>query len=81
MCSERDLRSTIREGPVDRQGICYCSVPESIQVVLRKIRILSFEDSSGVGSSGDNISGHAPSDRVARAAKKLFRGSCKQKAA
>ena len=44
MCSERDFGSATRERPVDRPGICYCSVPESIQVVLRRIQILSFDD-------------------------------------
>ena len=49
MCSERDLISAARERPVDRPGICHCSAPESIQVALRRIQILSFDDFTRVG--------------------------------
>jgi hypothetical protein len=55
MCSERDLRSALREGPVDRKGVCYCSVPEAVQVLIKKIQILSFDESTGVGSAAENI--------------------------
>lgn len=55
MCSERDLVSGMRERPVDRPGICYCSVPESVQVVLRRVQILSFDDFTTVGSGGGNM--------------------------
>jgi hypothetical protein len=54
MCSERYWGSAARERPVDRLGICCCSAPESIQVVLKRIQILSFDASTvsrpGVGS-------------------------------
>ena len=53
MCSERDLGAAFREGPVDRQEICYCSVPEAVQVVLRKVQILSFADPRGVGPAAE----------------------------
>lgn len=55
MCSERDLRSALREGPVDRQGTCYCSLPETVRVVLRKVEILSFDEHTGVGSASKGI--------------------------
>jgi hypothetical protein len=55
MCSERDLGRSLREGPVDRAGVCHCSMPESVQVVLRKIQILSFDNSAGVGFPSDDI--------------------------
>ena len=62
MCSERDLGNTARERPVDRPGMCHCSVPESIQVVLRRIQILSFDDFTTVGPSAGNITSvNAPS--------------------
>jgi hypothetical protein len=63
MCSERDFGSATRERPVDRPGICYCSVPESIQVVLRKVRILSFEDLTIVGPGASNITLPKPSSQ------------------
>jgi len=47
MCSERGLGSASRERPVDRWAICYYPVPESFQVILRRIQILSFEASTG----------------------------------
>lgn len=50
MCSERDFAWAARERPVDRPGICCCSVPESIRVVLNKGQILSFDDFITVGS-------------------------------
>jgi hypothetical protein len=49
MCSERSLGSASRERPVDRLETCYCPVPESVQVILKRIQILSFEASMGVG--------------------------------
>jgi hypothetical protein len=55
MCSERDLGSAARERPVDRPKICYCSVPESVQIVLRRIQILSCDDLKEVGSDAGNI--------------------------
>jgi hypothetical protein len=55
MCSERDLGSAPHERPVDRPKICHCSVPESIQVVLRRIQILTFDDFTRVGSGSGNI--------------------------
>lgn len=42
MCSERDLVGSIRERPVD-PGICHCSLPKSIRVVVRRIQILSID--------------------------------------
>jgi len=51
MCSERGPSSAFRERPVDRRERCYCSVPESVQVILRKIQILSFESPAGGGSN------------------------------
>ena len=48
MCSERGLRSASSERPVDRSETCYCPVPESVQVILKRIQILSFEASMGV---------------------------------
>ena len=69
MCSERDLISAIRERPVDRPEICHCPVPESIQVLMRRIQILSFDDFTRVGSAVGNIaSEHAPSHDPAVAA-------------
>ena len=47
MCSERGLGSVSRERPVDQWAICYCPVPESFRVILRRIQILSFEASAG----------------------------------
>jgi hypothetical protein len=49
MCSERGLSSASQERPVDRSETCYCPVPESIQTILRRIQILSFEASTGEG--------------------------------
>ena len=49
MCYERGLGSASSEGPVDRLEPCYCPVPESVQVILKRIQILSFEASIGVG--------------------------------
>ena len=63
MCSERDLVSAARERPVDRPRLCHCSVPESIQVVLRRIQILSFDDFTKVGSGGGNITLVKPPSR------------------
>ena len=54
MCSELDLGSAARERPVDHPRSCRCSVPESIQIVVRRIQILSFEDFPTVGSRGHN---------------------------
>lgn len=68
MCSERDVRAALREGPVDRRGVCCCSVPDSVQVILRKVEILSFDDPKGVGSAIDKITTYALSDREAKAA-------------
>jgi hypothetical protein len=56
MCSEQDLVTAMRERPVDRPGICHCSVPESVQIVLRRVQILSFDDFTEVGSGGGNMS-------------------------
>lgn len=47
MCFERGLGSASRERPVDRPEPCYCLVPESVQVILERIQILSFEASTG----------------------------------
>ena len=47
MCSERALGCASRERPVDQWEICNCSAPESFQVILRRIQILSFEASTG----------------------------------
>ena len=61
MCSERDFRCALREGPVDRDRVCYCSVPEAVQVVVRKVQILSFDESMRIGSAADNsVPAHAP---------------------
>ena len=49
MCSERGLSSATSERPVDRLQTCYCPVPESVHVILKRIQILSFEASMGVG--------------------------------
>jgi hypothetical protein len=49
MCSERGLGSASSERPVDRLQTCCCPVPESVQVILKRIQILSFEASMGVG--------------------------------
>jgi hypothetical protein len=69
MCSERDLISAARERPVDRPGICHCSAPESIQVALRRIQILSFDDFTEVRSGGGNLTSvKPPSHRDAVAA-------------
>ena len=69
MCTERDSGSAARERPVDRPGICHCSVPESIQVVRRRIQILSFDDFTAVGFGAGNItSANAPSHHDAVAA-------------
>jgi hypothetical protein len=68
MCSERDLKAVLREGPVDRQGVCYCSVPESVQVILRKVQILSFDDRKGVGYAANKITTYRPSDHTSKAA-------------
>lgn len=55
MCTERDVGLAARERPVDRPRICYCAVPESIQAVLRRILILSFDDFTKVGSGAGNM--------------------------
>jgi hypothetical protein len=47
MCSERDWGSVAHERPVDRPGICCCSAPELIQIILRRVQILSFDDFHG----------------------------------
>jgi len=47
MCSERGLGSASRERPVDRPKTYYCPVPESVEVILKTIQILSFEASTG----------------------------------
>lgn len=49
MCSERSLGSASRERPVDRPETCHCTVPDSVQVLLRRIQIISFEASRGGG--------------------------------
>ena len=49
MCSERSLGSAYSERPVDRLEPCYCPVPELVQAILKRIQILSFEASIGVG--------------------------------
>jgi len=49
MCSERGLGSASSERPVDRFETCYCPVPGSVQLILKRIQILSFEGSIGVG--------------------------------
>ena len=46
MCSERGLGSASRERPVDRPEI-YCPVPESVEAILKRIQILSFEAFTG----------------------------------
>jgi len=57
MCSERSFGSASSERPVDRLETCYCPVPESVQVILKRIQILSFEASIGVGP---NAAKHSP---------------------
>jgi hypothetical protein len=56
MCSERSLGSAYSERPVDRLEPCYCPVPESVQVILKRIQILSFEASMGVGPNAAKCS-------------------------
>ena len=56
MCSERSLGSASRERPVDQLESCYCPVPESVQVILKRIQILSFEASIGVGPNAAKCS-------------------------
>jgi hypothetical protein len=69
MCSERDWGSAERERPVDRPGTCWCSAPESIQVILRRIQILSFDDSMvGRAGGGGVRSVHASSHQDVLAA-------------
>jgi hypothetical protein len=51
MCSERGLGIASRERPVDRADTCYCLVPESVHVTLKRIQILSFETSTEGGSN------------------------------
>lgn len=46
MCSERGLGSAACERPVDRPKTYYCPVPESVEVILKRIQILSFEAST-----------------------------------
>ena len=50
MCFERDSISATRERPVDQPKSCQCSIPESIQIVARRIQMLSFDDLAPVGS-------------------------------
>ncbi len=47
MCSERGPGPASRERPVDQPETCYCPVPESVAVILKRIQILSFEPSTG----------------------------------
>jgi hypothetical protein len=49
MWSERGLGSASSERPVDRLETCYCAVPGPVQVILKRIQILSFEASMEVG--------------------------------
>jgi len=49
MWSERSLGSASSERPVDQLESCYCPVPGSVQLILKRIQILSFEASIGVG--------------------------------
>lgn len=69
MCTERDAGSAARERPVDRPGICCCSVPESVQVVLRRIQILSFDPCTigvtGSRNSVEAVEDSSPSDAMA----------------
>jgi len=51
MCSERSFGSASSERPVDQLESCYCPVPESVHVILKRIQILSFEASMGVGTN------------------------------
>jgi len=57
MWSERSLGSASSERPVDQLESCYCPVPGSVQVILKRIQILSFEASMGVGP---NAAKHSP---------------------
>ncbi len=54
MCSERSLGSASRERPVDRPETCCCRVPESVQVILKRIEMLSFADYTEGGPYLDN---------------------------
>jgi hypothetical protein len=54
MCSERGLGSASRERPVDRPETCYCPVPESVQVILKRIQMLSFADCTEGGPYAGN---------------------------
>ncbi len=57
MWSERSLGSASSERPVDQLESCYCPVPGSVQLILKRIQILSFEASIGVGP---NAAKHSP---------------------
>lgn len=57
MFSERSFGSASSERPVDQLESCYCPVPESVQVILKRIQILSFEASLGIGP---NAPKHSP---------------------
>ncbi len=59
MCSERGLGSASSERPVDRLDTCYCPVPESVQVILKRIQILSFEASEASMGVGPNAAKHS----------------------
>jgi len=68
MCSERDLVGAMHERPVDRPGICHCSIPESIRVALRRIQILSFDHCTvGVtrSDSAEALQGGSQRDAIA----------------
>ena len=49
MCSERGLGSACRERSVHRPETCCCPVPQSVEVIIKRIQILSFEPSTGGG--------------------------------
>lgn len=61
MCSERSLGSASRERPVDGPETCCCLVPDSVQVILKRIQILSFDASRGGGpETGKRSLSHSP---------------------
>lgn len=43
MSSGCGIDSDLRERPVDRPTTCYRPVPQSVEVVLRRIQILCFD--------------------------------------
>jgi len=47
MSYERGMVPISRERLVDRPATCYSLVPESVEAILGRIQILSFEGSAG----------------------------------